>query len=87
MGRMHSPGKGISGSTIPYKRTAAAWVNAKSADLKDQVCRLAKKGLAPSQIGALLRDQHGVPRVKAVTGTKVLRILKKAGASHAVLSI
>ena len=43
------------------------------------MCRLAKKGLTPSQIGVLLRDQKGISQVKAVTGSKILRILKKNG--------
>ena len=38
--------------------------------------KLAKKGMTPSQIGVVLRDQHGVPQVKAVNGSSVLRILK-----------
>jgi small subunit ribosomal protein S13e len=45
----------------------------------DQICKLAKKGLRPSQIGVLLRDMHGITQVKSVTGSKVLRILKGQG--------
>ena len=47
--------------------------------MEASVCRLAKKGLTPSQIGVLLRDQKGIGQVKAVTGSKILRILKKNG--------
>jgi small subunit ribosomal protein S13e len=35
--------------------------------------------LTPSQIGVLLRDQHGVPSVKSITGQKIVRILKSHG--------
>ena len=45
----------------------------------DHICKLAKKGLRPSQIGVVLRDSHGVAQVSAVTGSKVLRILKGQG--------
>ncbi len=45
----------------------------------DQICKLAKKGLRPSQIGVLLRDMHGITQVKGVTGSKILRILKGQG--------
>ena len=45
----------------------------------DQICKLAKKGYTPSQIGVALRDQHGVAQVGAVTNSKVLRILKGSG--------
>jgi len=40
---------------------------------------MAKKGMTPSQIGIALRDQHGIPLVKTVTGSKILRILKGRG--------
>merc|ERR1712216_975965 len=45
----------------------------------DHVCKLAKKGLTPSQIGVILRDSNGVAQVKSVTGSKILRLLKKNG--------
>ena len=41
--------------------------------------KLAKKGLSPSQIGVILRDSHGIAQVKAVTGNKILRLLKANG--------
>lgn len=34
----------------------------------DQICKLAKKGATPSQIGVVLRDSHGIAQVKIVTG-------------------
>ena len=40
---------------------------------------MARKGLTPSQIGVILRDSQVVPQVKSVTGSKILRILKKNG--------
>merc|ERR1711924_343868 len=45
----------------------------------DQITKMAKKGVLPSQIGVSLRDSFGVPKVKAVTGNKILRILKLQG--------
>jgi len=41
--------------------------------------KLARKGLTPSQIGVTLRDSHGIPQVRFVTGNKILRILKSQG--------
>ena len=35
----------------------------------DHICKLAEKGLRPSQIGVVLRDSHGVAQVSAVTGS------------------
>merc|ERR1712240_365629 len=48
-------------------------------DVKEQIFKLAKKGLTPSQIGVILRDSHGVAQVRYVTGNKILRILKAKG--------
>ncbi|KAK0613019.1 ribosomal protein S15-domain-containing protein [Bombardia bombarda] len=45
----------------------------------DQICKLARKGATPSQIGVILRDSHGIAQVKVVTGNKILRILKSSG--------
>merc|ERR1712033_58636 len=50
-----------------------------SDEVKDQIYKLAKKGLTPSQIGVILRDSHGVAQVRYVTGNKILRILKAKG--------
>ncbi|OLY78975.1 40S ribosomal protein S13 [Smittium mucronatum] len=79
MGRMHTPGKGISSSALPYKRTPPSWVKATPEEVCNNICKLAKKGVTPSQIGVLLRDSHGIPVVRYVTGTKIVRILKANG--------
>ena len=81
MGRMQmkGKGKGISSSALPYKRKAPKWVTLTPSAVTDIIVKLAKKGLAPSQIGVLLRDQHGIPQVRFITGKKILRVLKKNG--------
>ncbi|CAK7347901.1 unnamed protein product [Dovyalis caffra] len=79
MGRMHSKGKGISASALPYKRTPPSWLKISAQDVEDNICKFAKKGLTPSQIGVILRDSHGIAQVKAVTGNQILRILKAHG--------
>lgn len=66
MGRMHSHGKGISASAIPYSRTPPAWLKTTPDQVVDQICKLAKKGATPSQIGVVLRDSHGVAQVSVV---------------------
>ena len=68
MGRMHSNGKGISSSAIPYSRSAPAWLKTTPDQVVDQICKLAKKGQTPSQIGVYLRDSQGIAQVKIVTG-------------------
>ena len=79
MGRMHSKGKGISASALPYRRTPPSWLKTTPAEVMEQVTRFAKKGLTPSQIGVILRDSHGIAQVSHVTGSKILRMLKKSG--------
>jgi small subunit ribosomal protein S13e len=79
MGRLHSGGKGISSSTVPYSRTAPSWLKTTPDQVVEQICKLAKKGTTPSQIGVILRDSHGVAQVRIVTGNKILRILKAQG--------
>ncbi|BFZ53627.1 ribosomal 40S subunit protein S13 [Savitreella phatthalungensis] len=79
MGRMHSKGKGMSSSALPYSRTPPSWCKADASEVSDQIFKLARKGLTPSQIGVVLRDSHGVPQVRFVTGNKILRILKSNG--------
>lgn len=79
MGRMYGRGKGIAGSALPFKRTPPSWVKASAEQVNDHVCKLAKKGFTPSQIGVVLRDSHGIGQVRSVSGNKILRILKANG--------
>ncbi|KAK1340451.1 hypothetical protein QTO34_019021 [Cnephaeus nilssonii] len=76
MGRMHAPRKGLSQSALPYCPSVPTWLKLTSDNVKEQIHKLAKKGLTPSQISVLLRDAHGVAQVRFVTGSKILRILK-----------
>ena len=50
MGRMHSGGKGISKSSLPYKRSPPSWLKISAQEVTEHVCKLAKKGLTPSQV-------------------------------------
>ena len=84
MGRLHSPGKGISASTTPYRRTAPHWLQLSAENCVQLICDYAKKGIRPSQIGALLRDRHSVGKVQAVTGNKIQRVLRANGLAPAL---
>lgn len=79
MGRMHSTGKGMASSAIPYSRKAPSWFKLSVEEVEEQIIKYARKGLTPSAIGVVLRDSHGVPQVKFATGNKILRILKSNG--------
>jgi len=41
------------------------------------VVKLAKEGNSPSRLGAILRDQHGVPLVKPIVGKSITQILRE----------
>merc|ERR1712137_1267176 len=71
-------GKGIARRCLPFRKSPPSWVQISTNDLCDQIVKLAKKGATPSQIGVTLRDSHGIPQVKGVTGSKILRILRSS---------
>lgn len=55
----------------------ASWVNMKSEDVEKKVIQLAKEGNSPERIGIMLRDEHGIPKVRFF-GKRIKHILKKA---------
>lgn len=70
----------LASSALPYRRAPPSWLKTTPDDVVDHIMKLARKGLTPSQIGVTLRDSHGIPQVRFVTGNKILRILKSNGA-------
>ena len=48
---------------MSFLRSVPQWLKITSDEVKDQIFKLAKKGLTPSQIGVILRDSHGVAQV------------------------
>ncbi|KAG8919108.1 ribosomal 40S subunit protein S13 [Tulasnella sp. 418] len=83
-GRLHSKGKGISSSALPYRRAPPSWLKTTPEDVVEHITKLARKGLTPSQIGVALRDSHGIPQVRFVTGNKILRVLKHEGLAPSI---
>ena len=79
MGRLHNPGKGIARRSLPYRRAAPTWCKVDATKLKEDIFKMARRGLLPSQIGVALRDSHGVAQVESITGAKILRVLKSGG--------
>ncbi len=76
MARMHSRGKGKSGSTRPYLTEPQTWIQMESSEIEKLIIQLYKQGNSQATIGNILRDQYGVPSIKLVTGKKLLTILK-----------
>ncbi|EPY75998.1 40S ribosomal protein S13-like protein [Camelus ferus] len=54
---MHAPGKGLSQLALPYCRSVPTWLKLTSNDVKEQIYKLAKKGLTPSHISHLKRNR------------------------------
>ncbi|RME32065.1 30S ribosomal protein S15 [Candidatus Woesearchaeota archaeon] len=75
MARMHSRKKGKSGSSKPAKLSKPSWVSLKPREIEMLIVKLAKEGKTASQIGIYLRDEHGVPDVKVMTGKTITQIL------------
>jgi hypothetical protein len=78
MGRMHNNGKGVSRRTLPYSRAAPAWTKMEARQLKEAIFGMARKGSSHPK-SALFCDSHAVAQTTAITGAKVLRILKAGG--------
>ena len=81
MARMHSRRRGKSQSKNPVTKTPPAWVEGTSEDVESLVVHLADKGYDQALIGTILRDQHGIPKTKLLTGKKIGKILKEVDKS------
>ncbi len=69
--------KGISHQTRPVTKRPPAWCRYTAEEVEALVMKLAKEGHPPSKIGTILRDQHGIPLAKPITGKSVTQILKE----------
>lgn len=78
---MHTRKKGKSGSTKPAEVKKPTWVTLNQQEIEDLIVELAKTGKSEAQIGQILRDQHAVPSVKAITGTTISQVLKQRNAA------
>ncbi|MFB6265931.1 MAG: 30S ribosomal protein S15 [Candidatus Nanohaloarchaea archaeon] len=67
MARMHSQGRGSSGSSRP-PNPDSSWVIYDENEVRDLVEQLREEGMEPSEIGQVLRDQYGIPEVREITG-------------------
>ena len=64
-------------SKRPKRKEPAEWVELSKEEILEIVRGLARKGVPPSKIGLILRDQYGVPSFKAQTGMKLMVFLRK----------
>ena len=80
MARLYSHKRGKSSSKRPISKKPPSWLRMTGDDVSAIVTKLAKEGRSKSAIGAILRDQHGIPLAKAVTGKTISRILREGKA-------
>ncbi|MCD6496073.1 MAG: 30S ribosomal protein S15 [Candidatus Aenigmarchaeota archaeon] len=78
MARMYSRKKGKSGSHRPANADVK-WVTHKPEEVEAIAVRLGKEGKTQAEIGTILRDQYGIPSVRAVTKKKMGSILREKG--------
>jgi len=69
--------KGISHETRPVSKRPPAWCRYTAEEVEALIMKLSKEGYPPSKIGIILRDQHGVPLAKPITGKSVTQVLKE----------
>ncbi|MEC9263635.1 MAG: 30S ribosomal protein S15 [Candidatus Thermoplasmatota archaeon] len=81
MARMHSGGKGRSGSNKPSVSGAPEWSATDKKELEGLIVSLAQDGNSTAIIGTILRDQHAVPDVRLVTGERISQTLARNGIS------
>jgi small subunit ribosomal protein S15 len=78
LARIHSHRRGKSQSTYPSSKRAPTWVNYSQDEIVAAVAKLAKEGLAPSQIGMRLRDEYGIPNTKTFLGKTLTGVLEES---------
>lgn len=77
MARMHARKRGKSGSKRPLGKKLPEWAQQNKEEAIESILKLAKEGKSISQIGLILRDQFGIPSVKALVGKSISQILKE----------
>jgi small subunit ribosomal protein S15 len=70
--------KGRAHSVRPVSKRPPSWCKYEAEEVEALVIKLAREGNPPSRIGTILRDQHGIPLTKSLTGTTISGILAEA---------
>lgn len=77
MARRYSRKKGKSRSKKPPIKIPPKWVKYKKEEVEALVVKLAKERKSSAMIGTVLRDQFGIPDVKAITGKSISEIMRE----------
>jgi small subunit ribosomal protein S15 len=70
--------RGRSRSKRPVSKRPPNWVVYQPDEVKALIINLAREGKPQSDIGNILRDEHGVPLVKPIVGYGIQRVLQEA---------
>jgi small subunit ribosomal protein S15 len=70
--------RGKSHSIRPVSKRPPVWCKYRPEEVEALVVKLAKEGHPPTEIGVFLRDQHGIPLAKPITGKSITQILRDA---------
>ena len=76
--------KGRTHSVRPVSKRPPSWCKYEAEEVEALVIKLAREGNPPSRIGTILRDQHGIPLTKSLTGKTVSGILAEADMAPSV---
>lgn len=80
--RAHAHGR--SHSVRPVSRKPPVWSRYEPEEVEALITKLGRDLVPPSRIGLVLRDQHGVPLAKQVTGKSVLQVLREQGVAPSI---
>ena len=75
MAKMHSGGRGSSGSTRPLLSEVPEWSEQDKEKVEQLICDLYDDGKSAATIGTILRDQHAVPNVRLLLNKRVAGVL------------
>ena len=77
MARMHTGKHGKSKSRKPVVEIGVPPADAKltAAEIEGLIVEYSKQGLGPELIGQHLKDKHGVPYVRQITGKRLVQIM------------
>lgn len=76
MARMHSRKHGKHGSKKPIKKLKLDWLIYDKDEVENLIHKLAKEDKSSSEIGAILRDQYGIPDARHF-GFRIARVMAK----------
>jgi small subunit ribosomal protein S15 len=76
--------KGGSRSTRPVSKRPPNWIIYQPDEVKALIINMAREGRTQSEIGMILRDEHGVPLVKTFLGMGIREVLEEAGVASEI---